>query len=438
MAAPLPLLERDAARAVLHDALASAAAGAGRVVLVSGEAGIGKTTLVDRFLQDAGRATMLRGACEALFTPHPLGPLHDIARDAPPLLREQLASRLHADGDRPLLFATVLDALARRPGPTLLVLEDVHWADAATLDLVRHIGRRIERLPALLVLTYRDDELDAHPALRLALGDLPARALARVPLARLSPLAVAALARAAGVSDSSVYLASGGNPFFVTELLRHPESKVPVTVRDSVLGRAARLAPGPRALLDLVACVPRAAELALVDAVAKPALDAIDACVSCGLLVAEADDAAFPPRARPRRRGRRARRRRARGNSAPTCWSCCAAQRAAARMVPLARLAHHARFADDRAPRSPSSHPRRRARRRRAAHAARRPRIAPRSRSATRSPRPRAPRCWHSTRSTCSRRTSSRRRSARTKRPSPRTRRWATCPRRRSSIPHTR
>ncbi|MBS0319071.1 MAG: AAA family ATPase [Proteobacteria bacterium] len=344
MGARLPLLERDAAADALRDALVAAGVGAGGVALVSGEAGIGKTTLVDEFVAGITEATVLRGACEALFTPHPLGPLHDVARDAPPALRERLAARLREDGNRPALFAAVLDILAHGRAPTVLILEDVHWADAATLDLVRHVGRRISRLPALLVLTFRDDELDAHPALRLALADLPSRAVVRVPLFRLSPPAVTTLAQAAGVSDTGVFLASGGNPFFVTELLRHPEGGVPITVRDSVLGRAARLAAAPRALLDLVAIVPRAAELTVVSAVATPTLDDIDACVRSGLLLADATtlrfrhelarvavaDALAPPRAQALHA------------------SVLAALRAGGTSVPLARLAHHARFAGDR------------------------------------------------------------------------------------------
>jgi len=285
-----PLLERQPALDALRQALASAAAGAGRVALVSGEAGIGKTMLITRFLAaHAADARVLQGACDALFTPQPLGPLHDIARDA----RGPLAARLTAGADRTALFGAVLDELVTPPSPVVLVLEDIHWADAATLDLTRHLGRRLQRLPALLVLTYRDDEVDGHPALRQVLGELPAGVVDRIALERLSPPAVAALAEAAGVSAAGVFLATGGNPFFVTEVIAHPGGHIPATVRDAVLGRAAKLGERARALLDFVAIAPRAAEHALVDAVLGPSLADVEACIRGGLLLASADDLRF-------------------------------------------------------------------------------------------------------------------------------------------------
>jgi DNA-binding CsgD family transcriptional regulator len=271
------LLEREAALRRMQDDLAAARAGAGRTVLLSGEAGIGKTSLAEAFVRDGG-ARVLWGACEALSTPHPLGPLHDIARAG----SLRLAPLLRTGGDRAALFEAVLEELAQ--APTVLVIEDAHWADAATLDLVRFLGRRIAGLPALLVLTYRDDELDAAPALRAALGHLPARHVTRLPLSPLSARAVAELAERAGRDAAGLHQASGGNPFFVAELLAHPDEGVPATVRDAVLGRAALLDPDARSLLDLASIAPRAAEVELCEAVLGPIARALDACLASGLL----------------------------------------------------------------------------------------------------------------------------------------------------------
>ena len=95
----------------------------------------------------------------------------------------------------------------------MLVVEDVHWADEATLDVLRYVGRRIADLPAMLLLTYRDDEIaNDHLLLRL-LGALSGEAVRRVRLAPLSRSAVASWAGRTGATASAVYRSTGGNPF---------------------------------------------------------------------------------------------------------------------------------------------------------------------------------------------------------------------------------
>jgi hypothetical protein len=100
------------------------------------------------------------GACDALQTTHPLAPLHEIARDAD----VRFGALLHAEGGRAALFDAVLGELRRAAGPTLVVIEDAQWADDATRDLVHFVGRRIERTPTVLALSFRDGEVNAaHP-----------------------------------------------------------------------------------------------------------------------------------------------------------------------------------------------------------------------------------------------------------------------------------
>jgi predicted ATPase len=169
----------------------------------------------------------------------------------------------------------------------LLVLEDVHWADAATLDLIRFIARRIQRTHVLLALSYRDDEITPTHPLRPVLGDLPVKYVRRLALPRLSLKGVADLAAGSGTALPGLFAATGGNPFFVTEVLADASGSVPVTVRDAVLGRAVRLAPPARAVLDLASLMPTSADLALIAAIAQPAASAIDECVSFGLRVME-------------------------------------------------------------------------------------------------------------------------------------------------------
>jgi predicted ATPase len=167
----MDLLERTQVLEELDGELAATAAG-GRVVLVAGEAGIGKSALVRRFTERHAAGTrVLAGACDPLLTPRALGPLHDIARQT----GGRLAGLLAAGGPREQLFAALLDELDQGPRPRVAMVEDAHWADEATMDLLVFLGRRISRTRALLLVTYRDDELAAGHPLPAVLGRLPPR-----------------------------------------------------------------------------------------------------------------------------------------------------------------------------------------------------------------------------------------------------------------------
>ncbi|HLW02949.1 MAG TPA: AAA family ATPase [Ktedonobacterales bacterium] len=289
----MDLLERDQDFEQLARLWHAATTGQGRTVLVSGEAGIGKTALVERFVHQQGQATRcLWGACDALFTPRPLGPLYDMAAQT----LGALSSLLQHETPRPVLFSTFLDELRNGGSPIVVVIEDVHWADEATLDLITFLGRRIARLPVLLILTYRDDELGRDHPLRAVLGELPGTAVARLRLAPLSQAAITQLARQAHQESGSVqdlYTITGGNPFFVTEVLANASSEVPLTVRDAVLARVARLSPAARTLLDLVSVVPTRTERWLLDTVLDAAPLALEECLSSGMLSLEGAMVAF-------------------------------------------------------------------------------------------------------------------------------------------------
>ena len=286
----MELLERDAPLKNLADSMREAAAGDGRVTLVYGEAGIGKTALAESFLAaHRAEARILVGRCDALFTPQPLGPLHDIAQQTNSALLELLRSA----ADRLAIFGTLLHELRSSERPTMLVFEDVHWADAATLDLLKYLGRRIRGTPTLMLMTFRDDELDATHALWSLLGNLPANAVRRVPLGPLSEAAVAQLARRAGRPDGRVHAQTGGNPFYVTELLASPPGSIPATVRDATLARTARLSPQARAVLELCSVVPNRVERCLLDDPAAPTAELVDECAATGLIVPQGDVVMF-------------------------------------------------------------------------------------------------------------------------------------------------
>ena len=274
----IALADREQSLADLTQWLSAADRG-GAIVLVSGEAGIGRTSLLREFCRRHPERRRLWGDCDSLFTPRPLAPLHDIARQGPGPLSRALA----AGADREVVFNAVLDEL-ERGAPPLVVFDDLQWADVGTLDLLKFLGRRIHRTRALLVVSYRDDELDARHPLRSVIGDLPRSCTRRMNLATLSAATVADLARRAGRSPADVHAATGGNPFLVTEVLGAPPDSVPVGVRDAVLARAARLDSAGREIAELVAVLPGKTERSLLMGTLQPEETTIDRALAIGMI----------------------------------------------------------------------------------------------------------------------------------------------------------
>ena len=286
----MELLEREEFFTELEAILKGVATGNGRVVLVSGEAGIGKTTLVERFAERHSTTGPIHwGACDALFTPRPLGPLYDIA----PQTQGGLLTLLEEQAPRASIFSAVVDEIQKTKAPSITVIEDVHWADEATLDLLKFLGRRISRIKSMLIITYRDDEVGPDHPLRLVLGDLPHRLVARLRLLPLSEAGVNTLADRAGRQMEDLYEVTGGNPFFVTEALASKEAGIPSTVRDAVLSRAVRLSPASRAVLEVVSVVPARTQMWLLNDTIRPDAALLEECVSSGILRYEADAIAF-------------------------------------------------------------------------------------------------------------------------------------------------
>ncbi|MFN8540471.1 MAG: LuxR C-terminal-related transcriptional regulator [Thermomicrobiales bacterium] len=281
------LLERDAFVAAFGHYLRESAAGQGSMLFLGGEAGVGKTTLSHHFRQGLGpSARAFTGVCDPLSTPRPLGPLVDIA-DA---MHGDVARQLAAGAPRDQVFRAFLGALAAGSAPTLIVFEDVHWADEATLDLLRFLGRRIATTRAFLLATYRDDEVGPTHPLRIVLGDLAtAASVHRRSLSPLSAQAVRTLAEGSDLDPDELYRQTAGNPFFVTEVLAGGGQGIPATVRDAVLARAARLSPAGRATLEAAAVIGPRSEPWRRAAVAGTAADAVDECLALGVLQADAD-----------------------------------------------------------------------------------------------------------------------------------------------------
>ena len=286
------LIERSAQLADLGKHLADVVeTSRGALVAVGGEAGAGKTALVGSFCDRAGKdARVIHGACYPLSTARPLGPFADIA-----LVSAPVKSAIDAGGKPHEVAAALLsETSARRL--VIVVLEDLQWADEASLDVLRVIAGRIAAVRMLVVAIYRDDELDRLHPLRILLGDLPTN-VARLTVPPLSGRGVAALARRVGqrvdADGGELYRKTGGNPFFVSEVLASPQAEIPDTVRDAVLARVARLAPGAMALLDAISVAPGGADISLLEAIAPDSLGELDVCVTSGVVTVERDVARF-------------------------------------------------------------------------------------------------------------------------------------------------
>jgi predicted ATPase len=258
------LIEREKQLSLLESLTESVRRGRGQIALVSGEAGIGKSTLV-RKLRDIVPPDWRCGigGCDALFTPRPLGPVQDMAS----VLGPEVERLIRQGADRAALDAALLDALNDGQGPFLLVWEDLHWADFATLDLLRYLGRRIAFLPVMLVVTFRPGEPGADDALQGAIADLPSGNVTELALAPLTARAVGALAREAGQPGDWLFRATEGNPFRVSEMLAAQAGRSaapPGSVREAVIARQAGLDPEAREFLEVISVIPAAVPAPLV------------------------------------------------------------------------------------------------------------------------------------------------------------------------------
>ncbi|MEI5584190.1 MULTISPECIES: ATP-binding protein [unclassified Agromyces] len=283
------LLERDAELDALRSAARDAADGGGRVVLLHGEAGIGKSSLVNALRADPPDGVrVLLGACDAMSTPRPLGPLRDLTS----VVRPQLGEALRG-GDREEVFDALRDELSGSPA-TVLVIEDVHWADEATLDALRFIARRIGDLSASLVLTYRDELERDHPLNRL-LGDLGhGDRVDRMAPGRLSASAVGALTAGSGLDVGRVVALTEGNPYFVSEIVASADAaRVPPTVVDAVTGRLRRLDAATQDHVEQLAVVPSPVAPDLLARLVPGGAGAVRAAEEGGLLVVEPDGVQF-------------------------------------------------------------------------------------------------------------------------------------------------
>lgn len=298
----MEILERDLLLQQLDDLLGGAARGEGRVVLIRGEAGIGKTTLVRQFT--SGRSGRVHwGMCDPVEPPRPLAPVFDIACD----VGGELQSALD-DADRNRIVFAFLALLRAEGAPWIVVFEDLQWADDATLDLLKVIGRRIGNLPALVVVTFREDEVGAGHPLSGTLGDIPRTSVFEIDVPQLSVGAVERMSAAAvatatataidtdaatPVDAASLHRLTSGNPYFVSEVLASGLDTVPSSLRDAVVARARRLSPSAFRFLQAAAVLGMRCDISLAMAVSGAGTAELDECVAKGMLRRDGGDVEF-------------------------------------------------------------------------------------------------------------------------------------------------
>ena len=280
----MELLERGDFLALLDEYARDAAGGDSRVVLIAGEAGVGKTALVEELERRTPEARWLWGACDGALTPQPLAPLVDVADQ----LGGEIAEACRSDElPRGTLFRLLRDELNAVETLTILVFEDVHWADEASLDLIQFLSRRVRDCSVLILATYRDDALSREHPLRAVLGEVGSQRWARrMSVPPLSADAVAELADARGVDGPDLYRLTGGNPFYVQEALESSGDQLLTSVHDAVQARICRLSAPARALVDWVAVMGASASVPDLVRLTEVSPGVLDECITSGALVA--------------------------------------------------------------------------------------------------------------------------------------------------------
>ena len=276
----MTLVERGPQLAALSEFLEDTRDGTGVLALMGAEAGAGKSALVSAFLAEVA-VPIAAGVCDGVATPRPLGPVVEIA------------AQLEVDVTLPRdeLFAGILAVLAQRS--TVVFLEDLHWADDASADFLLYAARRLDRVPALLIATYRDDEIGTNARLTRVVGELSRLGTTRrVPVPPLSRSGVASLVAGCDLDPAEVFRQTAGNAFFVSEMVAARSSK-PATVRDVVLARAARLSAEGRHVLDVASQLGVRFDAGVLIEASGPAAAGVDDCIAAGMLVSFIDELAF-------------------------------------------------------------------------------------------------------------------------------------------------
>jgi DNA-binding CsgD family transcriptional regulator/tetratricopeptide (TPR) repeat protein len=282
------LLERSREMEELTRALKGARDGSGTTVIVSGDAGIGKTSLVRAFLDTIEDAAVLLGECDDLIVPRPLGPFREMARSG-----DHLAAELETDPDGDEILHRVGELLDRTLRPTVIVIDDVHWADEASLDIIRILVRRMPESHGLLILTAREAELAGDHPLRSVVDGPSVKPPLRLTLDPLSSEAVARLCSGTSHDAGTIFDVSAGNPFYVSQLLSSGPGDEITSARATVLARAERLSERGRQAMQTLSLLPEGADTTLARALFEDACEVFHEAELSGLLHVRGDRIRF-------------------------------------------------------------------------------------------------------------------------------------------------
>lgn len=337
------LVERTTYLNVLTDHYRNLTKNGGHTVFLMGEAGIGKTSLVSHFIKEINTAHVYTGACDSLFTPRPLGPLYDIAGQT----GGDFLSVLKTEKDRSIIFAAFLQQLATSVAPLVLVIEDIHWADEASVDFIKFLARRITRFQCLFILTFRDEEIPVRHPLRSLFGELPTGTFSKLHINSFSPEAVDKLARAVGYdSGEKIHSLTGGNPFYVTEILASPGHDIPERVKDSILTVFHSKNDDIQSWWELLSVLPSRVEIHLLDRITFDSpIGSLEECLQSGVIVRRNDFISFKHelfRIAIEQSLSIYKRKGLHKKILERMMECPPG------MVTLSQLVHHAKFADDR------------------------------------------------------------------------------------------
>ena len=286
----MALIEREGLLASLQQHFENISNGEGHCVFISGEAGIGKTALVKAFCKkQSDECSIYQGSCDALFTPRPLAPLYDILWQ----VNKERWPTSPSSEERSALFANFFHELSTKKGRVLIVFEDIHWADEGTLDFIRFFARRINQLSCLFILTYRDDEVHTRHPLRNVLGQLPPDSFTKRVVTPLSKQAVVEMATKKGYSGEDVYSISGGNPFYVNEILASYSPGVPDNIKDSILSVYERQKEGTKNAWQIWSVMPEGLEVDRVARLKSALGKAIDHCFAISVIIVQNDKVVF-------------------------------------------------------------------------------------------------------------------------------------------------
>ena len=280
----MELIERAGFLTSLQSQFESVIAGEGHCVLLSGEAGIGKTSLVKAFCNDLRKDYKIyQGTCDALFTPRPLAPLYDILSQ----MGKGLSEFSIDIADRTAFFTRFFHELHIQKEASLIVFEDIHWADEATLDFIKFLARRITQLRCLFILTYRDDEIHSRHPLRNVLGQLNPDSFNRIQLLPLSRQAVDKMAEEKGFNGEDVYRISGGNPFYVNEILASSSKSVPDNIKDSILSVFNRMEDRAKYIWEILSVLPAGIRIDYIEKIEPLYTTVIERCLDSKILILE-------------------------------------------------------------------------------------------------------------------------------------------------------